>query len=52
MTPKKPALSKSQRRRRRRVTAEQAFLRDAVRDPHWAGRGVLGLYVRRLAAQR
>jgi hypothetical protein len=51
MTPKKPALSKSQRRRRR-VTAEQAFLRDAVRDPHWAGRGVLGLYLRRLASQR
>jgi hypothetical protein len=30
------------------VTAEQAWLRDAVRDAHWARRGLLGRhYVRR-----
>ena len=31
------------------VTAEQAFLRDAVRDAYWAQRGVLGRFVRRAA---
>jgi hypothetical protein len=42
--------SKKSAPRPQRVTAQQAFLRDAVRDPHWAWRGVLGLYVRRLAS--
>jgi hypothetical protein len=31
------------------LTAEQAFLRDAVRDVQWAQRGVLGRLVRRAA---
>jgi hypothetical protein len=41
-----PARTKSQPTS---VTAEQAWLRDAVRDAHWARRGLLGRYVRQAA---